>query len=104
MFEGMNLSIRDEVTDLIFKLQLGKEAERKEVWHPDQYVHQEVSGLKTMQESPVPAGVPQNTAADAEEQAERKIEPLKVGIKIGRNQPCPCGSGKKFKQCCGRVN
>ncbi|TAM83683.1 MAG: hypothetical protein EPN47_04920 [Acidobacteria bacterium] len=22
--------------------------------------------------------------------------------KIGRNQPCPCGSGKKFKKCCGR--
>jgi uncharacterized protein YecA (UPF0149 family) len=23
--------------------------------------------------------------------------------KIGRNDPCPCGSGKKFKQCCGRT-
>jgi len=22
--------------------------------------------------------------------------------KIGRNDPCPCGSGKKYKQCCGR--
>ena len=24
------------------------------------------------------------------------------GKKIGRNDPCPCGSGKKYKQCCGR--
>lgn len=28
--------------------------------------------------------------------------PLRVGLKIGRNEPCPCGSGKKFKKCCGR--
>ncbi|KAB2836767.1 MAG: preprotein translocase subunit SecA [Candidatus Brocadia sp.] len=103
MFESMNLSIRDEVTDLIFKLQLSKEAERKEVWHPDHYVHQEVSGLKAMQEPPVLPGIPQGASADTEEQVERKTEPLKVGIKTGRNQPCPCGSGKKFKQCCGRV-
>jgi preprotein translocase subunit SecA len=24
--------------------------------------------------------------------------------KVGRNEPCPCGSGKKFKQCCGKIN
>jgi hypothetical protein len=28
--------------------------------------------------------------------------PLTFGRKVGRNQPCPCGSGKKFKRCCGR--
>lgn len=31
-----------------------------------------------------------------------KPEPVKVGPKIGRNDPCPCGSGKKFKQCHGK--
>ena len=30
------------------------------------------------------------------------IEPIRTGPKIGRNQPCPCGSGKKYKKCCGR--
>ena len=30
-----------------------------------------------------------------------KKQPVKV-TKIGRNDPCPCGSGKKYKQCCGR--
>lgn len=103
MFDSMNLSIRDEVTDLIFKLQLGKEAERKDIWHPDHYVHKEVSGLEAIRESPVAAGAVQGTNENPEEQAERKIEPIKVGVKVGRNQPCPCGSGKKFKQCCGRV-
>ncbi len=33
----------------------------------------------------------------------RKKEPVKrEGTKVGRNSPCPCGSGKKFKKCCGR--
>ena len=29
--------------------------------------------------------------------------PVKALVKIGRNEPCPCGSGKKFKRCCGRA-
>ena len=28
--------------------------------------------------------------------------PVRVGPKVGRNEPCPCGSGKKYKRCCGR--
>jgi preprotein translocase subunit SecA len=40
-------------------------------------------------------------AADAvEEQA--KAKPVRTGPKVGRNDPCPCGSGKKYKQCCGK--
>ncbi|HCW04544.1 MAG TPA: hypothetical protein DGK91_08455 [Clostridium sp.] len=30
-------------------------------------------------------------------------KPIKVDQKIGRNDPCPCGSGKKYKNCCGRM-
>jgi len=30
-----------------------------------------------------------------------KRKPVKVGKKVGRNDPCPCGSGKKYKKCCG---
>jgi len=29
-------------------------------------------------------------------------KPQEVGEKVGRNEPCPCGSGKKYKKCCGR--
>ena len=28
-------------------------------------------------------------------------EPRRNGSKVGRNDPCPCGSGKKYKRCCG---
>ena len=31
---------------------------------------------------------------------EMKLEPTKVDKKVGRNDPCPCGSGKKHKKCC----
>ena len=30
-------------------------------------------------------------------------EPVKVDKKIGRNEPCSCGSGKKYKKCCGKA-
>ena len=31
-----------------------------------------------------------------------KVKPLHSGAETGRNDPCPCGSGKKFKKCCGK--
>ena len=37
-----------------------------------------------------------------ETKEETKKTPRKVTKKIGRNEPCPCGSGKKYKQCCGK--
>ena len=30
-----------------------------------------------------------------------RLEPIHAGRKVGRNDPCPCGSGKKYKKCCG---
>jgi uncharacterized protein YecA (UPF0149 family) len=30
----------------------------------------------------------------------KQLEPIIAGPKIGRNEPCPCGSGKKYKKCC----
>ncbi|HEX4349709.1 MAG TPA: preprotein translocase subunit SecA [Verrucomicrobiae bacterium] len=41
-------------------------------------------------------------AAAVEEQAKAKAKPVRIGPKVGRNDPCPCGSGKKYKQCCGK--
>ena len=43
---------------------------------------------------------PENEYNDPSESVNR--EPVKVGPKIGRNDPCPCGSGKKYKQCHGK--
>ena len=51
--------------------------------------------------SPV-ASNQQGNAPEAEAPV-KKPEPIRVGEKIGRNDPCPCGSGKKFKQCHGKL-
>ncbi len=38
----------------------------------------------------------------AEQVAPGKPKPVRrTGKKVGRNDPCPCGSGKKYKKCCG---
>lgn len=43
------------------------------------------------------------TSVEKEEYSESKQQPVKPEMpKIGRNEPCPCGSGKKYKNCCGR--
>ena len=36
-----------------------------------------------------------------EKRVVRSAQPIKVENKVGRNDPCPCGSGKKYKKCCG---
>jgi len=46
-----------------------------------------------------PAG---NDSGYTDPTADVKQEPVKVGPKIGRNDACPCGSGKKFKNCHGK--
>jgi hypothetical protein len=43
-------------------------------------------------------GLPPAFGEDVEEQ---EIQPVTAAGKVGRNDPCPCGSGKKFKKCCG---
>ena len=52
---------------------------------------------------PVQQGIPQEGGGDYYDPAEAvRKEPVKVGPKIGRNDPCPCGSGKKYKNCHGK--
>ena len=45
---------------------------------------------------------PEAVASGGSSQGQQKSEPVKVGKKVGRNEPCPCGSGKKYKNCHGR--
>jgi preprotein translocase subunit SecA len=46
----------------------------------------------------------QQQAAIEGSQAQQKLEPIRNREeKTPRNAPCPCGSGKKYKQCCGRT-
>ncbi len=54
------------------------------------------------------AAVPEPGAARLGERRTPEAAPrrpiIRHGRKVGRNEPCPCGSGKKYKQCCGRVS
>ena len=46
-------------------------------------------------------GRPSDMVSEANEAVSR-AQPIRSGPKVGRNDPCPCGSGKKFKNCCGK--
>lgn len=48
-------------------------------------------------------GIPSNVLAMPNRSQQADVISIRTGRKIGRNDPCPCGSGKKFKKCCGAV-
>lgn len=75
MFDAMVESIREETIRLLFTIQVnnGQAPQRERVAEPTQ-----TSGDGSLANTP-----------------------KKAGKKIGRNDPCPCGSGKKYKNCCG---
>ena len=72
MFEGLLASIRHDVARMIFHLTI-------------------------VREQPRPA---QQMITNREDEDAR--QPVRAGQKVGRNDPCPCGSGKKYKKCHGR--
>jgi preprotein translocase subunit SecA len=94
MFEEMIESIEDRVTDIIFKVRLEAGARARSVWNVSQTSHDEVSQF---------AMAEQQRAAAQAPQGEVKVKQIKLETpKVGRNDPCPCGSGKKYKKCCGK--
>ncbi len=50
----------------------------------------------------LPGAAEQRAAASAPQGNQQKTQPVVNGPKVGRNDPCPCGSGKKFKNCHGK--
>ena len=74
MFNAMTASIQEDTVKLIMRVKVEQKVEREEV--------NKVTG--TNKDDTVTKG------------------PVKKAKKIGRNDPCPCGSGKKYKNCCGR--
>ena len=76
---------------------------------PQRLVHEDVHVLGGHGSLPAPAGMPEVSAATAAgfEQAVQEalpsVEPVRRDLpKVGRNDACPCGSGKKYKKCCGQ--
>lgn len=82
MFEEMEASIQDQIASLIYHVAIVSQEEQKIQ-----------DRLQTAQAS----------HGDEVSPAETQKAPKNAdGKKIGRNDPCPCGSGKKYKNCCGR--
>lgn len=75
MFEQLVNSIKDDATRAVFSLKKQNNV---------QNVKLDIRNMKTNEDS------------------EAAHTPRKVEKKVGRNEPCPCGSGKKYKQCCGK--
>jgi len=95
LFNEMLEAIEDRVTDIIFRVRLEAGAEARNVWNVSQVSHDEV-GQFAMAER-------QRAAAQAP-QGQTKVKQIKLDRpKVGRNEPCPCGSGKKYKKCCGKT-
>jgi preprotein translocase subunit SecA len=58
--------------------------------------------IMAMKQSTDNIGMSRQERAQGGEQVAGKPQPVQVQEKIGRNDPCPCGSGKKYKHCHGR--
>ena len=70
---------------------------------PKQTLHQNTSAFGGSAPAAAPEG--KGKASDIVSQAADAVEkarPVRMGPKVGRNDPCPCNSGKKFKNCCGK--
>ncbi len=114
LFEEMHMSIRDKVSDLIFKAKLTPQAPPappppaataagQRAPQPAQPAYAAAAAAAAQ------AGTAQQrqdlaaaTAATRGEPIKRKKQPIRAMPTVGRNEPCPCGSGKKYKQCCGQ--
>ena len=90
-FQEMIASIKDGIVDLVFKTKIAAPQKEEGVFTqvPQQTVHSEYSPLKRAEK-------PQK------KEVKEAPAPKQTDKKVGRNDPCPCGSGKKYKKCCGR--
>ena len=95
LFETLLDQIRSEVTRIVFTVQI-RSPEDVEETAP----HAEVSNVKYQhadyEEALGEAGEASGDSAPR--------QPAQAGPKVGRNEACPCGSGKKYKHCCGQLS
>jgi preprotein translocase subunit SecA len=92
-YELMWASIGERVTDLIFRMENLDENFVGSTWVDSKAVHESPPAAGTMTQD-------QQTALQNSD-TPQKQEPIRnMTQRVGRNDPCPCGSGKKFKNCC----
>ncbi len=102
MFSDMLETLKREVMKLLARVQVRTEDdvdavdENRRQPQQMQYQHAQASAMQAQAGQGQPAG---------NAQAAAKTQPFeREGRKVGRNEPCPCGSGKKYKQCCGQLS
>ena len=98
MFSQMICAIEEDAVQTIFKLEPVKPERFQGVFSslPKEMSHPELANF--------PASTVQNSPAQLENSPQRQVvKPLPAAgkPKVGRNDPCPCGSSKKYKKCCG---
>ena len=119
MFEGMMIRIEDETALALVRMPPPEVnyADELEVEEPDEdqlvLGHRDqdsVPGMAAGGNGAAPPGGPApddgmiyHGSRDQEEAAPKGETFQREGEKVGRNAPCPCGSGKKYKKCCGRA-
>jgi len=108
IFEELMVNIKTEICHNIFRSASSLMAFENFLRNvPQQTTHQATSafGGTSTGTSPAPAKRGPSQGSDIVSEAAAAVEkakPVRVGPKVGRNDPCPCGSGKKYKQCCGK--
>ncbi|MBD5560254.1 MAG: preprotein translocase subunit SecA [Clostridia bacterium] len=108
MFEEMVQGIQEGTVGMLFHVRAESRIEQKEA--PKERSAQQETAAPALVGGARPAGLSARQAAAPSAQqrmqtnagsAERQM-PVRVAKKVGRNDPCPCGSGKKYKNCCGK--
>jgi preprotein translocase subunit SecA len=74
---------------------------------PQQTTHQDTSAFggptTSNQSSSLGSSAGGDMVSEASDAVSSRPKPARSGPKVGRNDACPCGSGKKYKQCCGKM-
>ena len=95
-FQQMLESIDEKFTDLFFKARWVQREALNRIWSGQSAEHQEMApGMAQFDRQ-------RQAAIEGSQQSAEKPKPIvRSAARVGRNDPCPCGSGKKYKKCCG---
>ena len=105
MFEEMEGAIQDQIASLMYHVAIVTPQMQAEDAEPPQVTEQQKQQAIAKEKSQLQDHLRTAQASHGGEvsAAEAKKKPRTAdGAKIGRNDPCPCGSGKKYKNCCGK--
>ena len=104
LFSQMLARIKTEVIQMLARIRIRSEEEVAAMEAEQQRVAERLARQMQASGGGAPAGGVLGMDGPASQQAAATMEPLVTGPKVGRNDPCPCGSGKKYKHCHGQLS